>query len=148
MLVTTLFPCKEKRNLYTISQSLNGLEKRGFQPPSSLEASQTSATHASFEVAKANKEGKERLRASSPHHLSSQNLTLLPSPKKKTKLFFIKGHSFLISFQNPTPYPSLTSRVHHPPSSTPYFLLITCSQRVPFSSAKRQLHLPKKALLS
>ena len=139
MLVTTLFPCKEKRNLYTISQSLNGLEKHGFQPPSSLEASQTSATHASFEVAKANKEGKERLRASSPHHLSSQNLTLLPSPKKKTRLFFIKGHSFLISFQNPTP---------HPPSSTPYFLLITCLQRVPFSSAKRQLHLPKKTLLS
>ena len=82
---------------------------------------------------------------SSPHHLFSQNLTLLPSPMEKTRLLFIKGHSFLISFQNPTSYPSsLTSRVHHPPSSTPYFLLITCFHRVPLSSLRLEAMLRRR----
>ena len=125
--MTTLFSCKKKRNLSTISifQSINDLKKHGFQTPSSPKVSQTSATHASLEVAKVYKEGKEMVRASSLHHLSFQNLILHPFPTKNTNLSFIKGHSFLISFQNPTPYPSLTSQVHHPPSSTSYFLLIT-----------------------
>ena len=49
-LTTTLFPCKENRNLSTISisQSLNRLEKCRFQPPSSPVTSQTSATQSSI----------------------------------------------------------------------------------------------------
>ncbi|CBI22815.3 unnamed protein product, partial [Vitis vinifera] len=37
--------------------------------------------------------------------------------------------------------------VYDPLSSTPYFLLITQYQRTSFSTIKRQLHLPKRALL-
>ena len=62
-------------------------------------------------------------------------------------MFCNRDPSFLISFQNPTPNPSLTSRVRHPPSSSPNFLLITCFQIVSPSVAKRQFHLHKRALL-
>ena len=89
----TFFPCKVTRNLSTVSnsQSLNGLEKCGFQPSSSPEASHNVATHSSLNATNANNEGKERLNVSSAHHLSSQNLTLLPYPTEKTRLLFIKG---------------------------------------------------------
>ena len=115
-LVAILFPYWEMRNLSIISifQSLNDLENRGFQPPSSTEESQTYATDASFEATNAYKERKETLKALSPHYLSSQNLTLLLFPAEKMILLFIKHHSFLIFFQNPTPYPSLTSQVRTP----------------------------------
>ncbi|RVW92386.1 hypothetical protein CK203_032497 [Vitis vinifera] len=90
---TILLPSKVTRNLSTVSnsQSLNGLEKCGFQPSSSPEASHNVATHSSLNATNANNEGKERLNVSSAHHLSSQNLTLLPYPTEKTRLLFIKG---------------------------------------------------------
>ena len=69
------------------------------------------------------------------------------SPIENTILLLNKDPSFLISFHNPTPYPSLTSQIRHPASSTPKFLLITCFQRAPLSSTKCQLHLYKTTLL-
>ena len=117
-------------------------------PTPSTEGSQTSTTHSFFETTKSNKEGKESHKASSPHHISFQNLTFLPLPMENTMLLLNNDPSFLISFHNPTPNPSLPSRVYYPPSSAPYFLLITCFQRVSLSSMKRQLHLHKRALLS
>ena len=123
----SLLPCIVTSNLST-SQSLKGLENLGLQPPSSPDESHNSTNQASLEAAKAYKEGKKSQRAKFPHHLSFQNFTLLPSPIENTTLFCKRDPSFLISFQNPTPNPSLTSLVHHPPSSSPNFLLITCFQ--------------------
>ena len=149
--LATLFPCKEKRNLSTmsISQSLNGLENQVFQPPPpSKNPKLPSLTHF-LRQPTCTKKGKKRLKASSSHHLSPQNLALLPSPIKKTIFLLIKGHSFLISFQSPTRYSSLTSQVHHSSSFTPNFLLITCFQKVPiFFFCKLPTHLPKNVLLS
>ena len=65
------------------SQSLSHLEKRGAQHPSLEEWFQTSTTHASLEEATTNKWGKEMHNDSLPHHLSFQNLTLLPFPHQK-----------------------------------------------------------------
>ena len=78
----------------------------------------------------------------------SKILLFFHSLQKKYEFVFHK-RPFLSNFL-PKPYtiPSLTSRVHHPPSSTPYFLLITWCHRAPLSSTKRQFHLPKRAPLS
>ena len=132
----SLLPWIVKSNLSTssTSQSLKGLENLGLQTPSSPEESHYSTNQASLKAAKAYKEGKELQRAKLPHHLSFQNFTFLPSPTENTTLFCIRDPSFLISFQKPTPKPSLTSLVYQPPSSSPNFLLITCFQRVFYES--------------
>ena len=101
----TLFPFKATKNLQTSSnsQSLNGLEKSGLQlPPPSLHL-HTSLTQASLKTARANKEGKETQRGSSPHQISFQNFTLCPFPTTKNSLLLTTSHSFLRVFHNPTP---------------------------------------------
>ncbi|RVW49675.1 TIP41-like protein [Vitis vinifera] len=53
-----------------ILTDLRGLENQGVQPPPSPSRFQTSATQASLDKEKANREGKESQSGSSPHHLS------------------------------------------------------------------------------
>ena len=111
--------------------------------PSSFELTHTSATHSSLEAVSSNNEGKKRLKVSSSHHLSSQNLALLPSPMEKTKLPLIKGHSFLISFQNPHTTPFLLPH-------TSYLLLVSKeSHFLPRSSNSIfwKLHFQKKLIV-
>ena len=97
----------EDRNLSTssISQSLKDLRKVGDQPPSSLTHFHKSSTIASFCTTRRSIEGNKEHKASSPHQTSFQNLILLPSPKEKAAFWRKRGHSFLISFHNPTPKP-------------------------------------------
>lgn len=92
-----------------------------------MEEFQISTTHRSFETAKANKEGNETHNGLTPHHLSYQSFTLRPLPTKQS--YYSKDPNSLMVFHKPTPYPSLTSRERHPPSSSsPYFPMITCFQ--------------------
>ena len=100
-----------------------------------------------FRTAKSNKEGKASQRGVFPHQMSFQNLTLLPSPTENETLLSSNKPSLLISFQSPTPWPSLAPRVLDPPLSIPYFVLIISFQYESLSTAKRQLHLHKRALL-
>ena len=82
--------------------------------PLSAKGSQTSATQASFSVDKAKREGKDSHRGESPHHLSLQNLTLLPLPTLKEIRVPTNSQSILIPFQSPMSCASLTSREHQP----------------------------------
>ena len=59
-------------------------------------------------MAKASKEGNVALKGLSSHHLSFQNFTLSLLPTKNEILLCTRSLSFLIAFQNPTPYPFLT----------------------------------------
>ena len=134
----TVIPSKKERNLSALPtcQSFRGLEKEGLQPPfPRIGKSQASSTHASLEHAKENKDEKDSHNGSIPHHLSFQNLTLCPLPTSKDILLLTSPHSFLTAFQTPTPCPSVTSLEHYPPSSSPYFPLITRFQRASFSIA-------------
>ena len=127
--ITSLFSCIAKGNLSTTStsQSLKGLEKRGFQsPPPHPKSPNTPLPMPLLKPLRHTKRGKNHIEHRSRTHLSFQNLTLLPFPTKNIVLLSNKDPSFLISFHNPTPYPSLISRVHHPPSSSLNFLLISC----------------------
>ena len=72
-------------------------------------------------MVKANRKRKEDLSGSSPQHLSNQNLTLLPLPTEKVTLLPKRSQSFLMAFQRPNRYPSLTLLDLHPPSSSPTF---------------------------
>lgn len=85
------------------SQLFKFLAKWKFECPSPL-YSNKSATHASFNLAKANKEGKKTHKSSSSHHLSFQNLAFLPSPTKNETLLK-KSHFFLIALGNNSPHP-------------------------------------------
>ena len=68
----------------SISQSLTFLRKvRNQPPPPTLELSHISVTLVSLGAARLNREGKERLKASSPHQGSFQKINLLPSPRGK-----------------------------------------------------------------
>ena len=144
------FPCnlKNKSSTSSTTQSFKEHEKQGFQWPLFPCWTQRSATQASFATAKAYKEGKETHNGSSPPRLSIQNFTLL-SPttkeKKKPKKMFC---SFLMDFQSLTPYLTLTSPKHHPPSSFPYLPLINCVQKAPLLVAYHQLHLHKSSLFN
>ena len=132
----TLHPCnlKRKHSTLSISQSLSHLEKQGAQQPPSEEAHETSSTQASLEVAIANKEGKDTLSGSSPHHLFNQNLTFLPLPIEKATLLPKMSQPFRMVFHNPTSSSSLTSQDHHPPTSSPYLPLITLCHKALISS--------------
>ena len=94
----------------------------------------------------ANKGRKETHSGLSPHHLSFQNFTLRLLPTKKEIMLLKRSHSLLMAFQRPTPCPFLTSQECHPPSSLPYFWLITCLQNALLLLAKRQIHLQRRAL--
>lgn len=80
------------------------------------------------------------------HHLSIQNFTTLPDPTLNLVLSLSTYHPPLIVFYTLTPYPSLTSLVHHHPSSYPYFPTITCFQMEFLSFTNLQNH-PNKVLL-
>lgn len=60
-----------------------------------------------------------------PSKTPSSSYYPLQKEKKPKKVFC----SFLMDFQSPTPYPTLTSPKHHPPSSFPYLSLIIMSKR-------------------
>ena len=96
----------------------------------------------------ANKVGKESHKGATLHHLSFQKLTLCPFLTTKENLELTRCSNFLIAFHRRTLYLSLTFWKHHPAHSSPYFPFITWFQNVSFSFANRQLHLPRRALLS
>ena len=129
----TLLPCSlwKKHSTGTTSQSLSCLKKQGAQTPPSAEGYQ-----ASLDEVMAYKDGKEVLNRSPPHHLSFQNLTLLPLPMAKAMLPLKISQSFLMVFHNPTSYLSLTSWERHPPSSSLYLPLMTCFQKASLFYAK------------
>ena len=107
------------------SQSLKSLENIGFQPLPLVALLQYSLTHASLEGAKTNNEGKETFRGISPSQISFQNLIPWPLPTSKDKVLLTLGQQLRIAFQKPNPNPPIVSRVHQPPSCSPYFPLIT-----------------------
>ena len=131
--------CKTCKNLSasSISQSLKDLRKIGFQPPSPLLRSHSFAAGAFFLVVSLNKLGKARLSVSSPHQTSLQKLILLLSPREIEAFWRSRGHSFLISFHNPTPKPPLILPEHQPPVPSPNLLLMTFLQREFLSLANR-----------
>ena len=57
-------------------------------------------------------------KGASSHHMSFQNLTLLPFPTVEAMLLPITSHSPLMAFHKPTSNLSLTSLELHPPSSS------------------------------
>ena len=71
--------------------------------------SHKSTTQASFEEAKAYKDGNWTYKGSSLHLLSFQNFTLCSFPTIKDNIMLKVSQFFLKAFHNPTPYPSLTS---------------------------------------
>ena len=120
------------------SQSFSCLINLGFQLP----PSQASSTRASLEEAIEKRFEKASLNGISPHHLSFQNFTLFLEPTLKRILTLRSSQPFLIAFQTPTPYLSLTPFVHQPSSSCPYFPTITCFQRGFLSVANLEDHFP------
>ena len=79
-----------------------------------------------------------------PSKTSSFPYYPLQKEKKPKKVF----RSFLMDFQSPNPYPTLTSPKHYPPSSSPYLPLISHVQKAPLAMAYRQLHLHKNILFN
>lgn len=96
------------------SQLWNCLKKQGRQWPSAPSYSRISDTHDSFDLAMANKAGKESFNEASPHHSSNQNLTL-PFLTMKQTLLLKASHLSLIAFQKLTSYPSFSTPKHQPP---------------------------------
>lgn len=146
----TLHPCnlKRKHSTLSISQSLSHLEKQGAQQPPSEEAHETSSTQASLEVAIANKEGKDTLSGSSPHHLFNQISLSSHYPLKK-QLYYLKCPNPFGWFSIIQPHPlrllrKITTLPHHPhiyhwslyatrPSFPPYNLNSTKLSSLSFS---------------
>ena len=85
-------------------------------------------------------------RGNSPHQVSSQNLILFPSPSSKIQFYFKFTASKFIHFQRPLPALPLGGFGNQPPSSVPYFKLMTIFQTVFSSSANLLAHLVKSAL--
>ena len=71
---TSSFSLKKSSSTMSSFQSFKSLEKQRFQWPFSSSWTYKHATHVSFEIAKAYKEGNEHFNSSSSHHLSFQNL--------------------------------------------------------------------------
>ena len=82
------------------------------------------------------------------HQISVQNLILVPFPDKNVILSQHQADSFKITFQTPTPTAPLAFFVLHPRPSCPYFVMITCFQRLSFSQAYLHIHLLSKALFN
>ena len=74
------------------SQLWNCLKKQERQWPSAPSYSRISDTHDSFDLAMANKAGKESFNEASPHHSSNENLTL-PFLTMKQTLLLKASHS-------------------------------------------------------
>lgn len=104
------------------SHSWSYLEKWGFRHPLFPSCFHTSTIHASLVVTIENIVGKASPRENSLHLLSFQNFTLCPLP---LILELKASHPHLIAFHTPTPYLSLTTLEHHPPSFFSCFRIIT-----------------------
>ena len=128
------------------SQSFIYLVNTGLQQFTSPTYSHIWSTRASLFVAIENNFGKATASCSSPHHLSCQNLTLLPFPTLKPTLLLNPFHPLRIAFQRPTPLSSLKALEHHSPSSSSYFPIITYFQRGSFSKANLKHRFPRRAL--
>ena len=112
------------------SQSCNYLTKFGLQ----LSLSQTSTTQASFEEAIEYRIKNKSLKGVSPHYSSIQNFTLSLKPTLRPILSLSVSQPPLITFHTPTPYPCLTSLVHHPAFLQPILSYIyPFPKRVPFT---------------
>ena len=124
--LSTAFPCnlKNKSSTSSTSQSFKEHEKQWFQWPISPCWTQRSATQASFATPRYIKKRRKHTTVhpytTYPSKTSSFSYYPLQKEKKPKKVF----RSFLMDFQSPTPYPTLTSPKHHPPSSSPYLQLI------------------------
>ena len=88
--------------------------------------------------------GKDSLRDMSPHHTSSQNLTLVPSPTSNLMNVENLAQPHCIYFQGLTPYGPLEGFVHQPPSIEPDFTSTTCLINDSLSNPNLQSHFPKK----
>lgn len=91
--------------------------------------------------------GKDSLRDMSPHHASSQNLTLVPSPTSNVMNVENLAQPRCIYFQSLTPYGPLEGVVHQPPSIEPCFTSTTCLRNDSLSNPNLQSHFPNKASL-
>jgi len=107
-----------------------------------------SATDASFTQAIPKRSGNTSFRTVSPHHKSSQNLVLLPSPTSYLKNLEKVSHPFLMYFYNPTPKAPANSREHHPPHKLPYLESTATLHQASLSKPKRQNHFPNNARLN
>lgn len=106
---------KKKAFTSSSSQSFKYLSKQGFQWPLPPGSSLTSTTYASFEEAKAKKKGKSYKKVH-PYitYFSKTSPPNLFFTSKATPLLS-RSHRFLMLFQTPTSYLSLTLRKHHSP---------------------------------
>lgn len=128
-------------------KSWNCLEKQGCQWPRFPFCSHISATNESFELVMENKVVKDSFCNVSPHHLSNQNLILLPFSTTKQILLLKTSQFFLIAFQKSTPYPSLDTPKLQPPPSFPNFPTITSFHKDSLSKANCHPYLPKSTML-
>lgn len=90
------------------------------------------AAHESLAVAKVNNFVNASLRCMSLHHPFFQNFICLPLPILKPVLLLKIFLSFVVAFDTPNAYRSLTSLEHLPPSSYPYFLVTSTFKGIPF----------------
>ena len=84
------------------------------------------------------------LRVKSPHHTSSQNFTLVPSPTSYYRSLEKFNQFLVMNFYKLTPYTPDTNFVHQPPHSFPYFASTTLLQKASLSMPYFHNHLPNK----